>query len=26
VSGIPPVSQCYDAAAASTSVDYESCP
>jgi hypothetical protein len=26
VSGIPPVSQCYDAAAGSASVDYESCP
>ncbi|MFE1397980.1 serine/threonine-protein kinase [Nocardiopsis dassonvillei] len=26
VSGIPPVSQCYDAAAGSASVDYDSCP
>jgi hypothetical protein len=26
VSGIPPVSQCYDAAAESASVDYASCP
>lgn len=26
ISGIPPVSQCYDAAAGTTSVEYETCP
>ncbi|WP_017542816.1 hypothetical protein [Nocardiopsis prasina] len=26
VSGIPPISQCYDAPAGSTSAEYDSCP